>query len=295
MKNPTPEVLFSKLDNAWTLRGRVASAYGIPQLGNMFTRSDGTLGNNTDLRPQTNLGYDLGVDWTPVKGMKLSVTGFYEFFTDELVTQATTVVGRTFTFNAPASEHRGIEAALDWRFMDGWRFTTAYTYNDQFYTEYMEQLGSGATFSRFDRAGNKIPGVSPNELIARLGYDFGWGALKGWGAFAEYQWKDAFFMDNGNLLRAPGYDLVNLNVHYNGDAAQMRALGLHTLGVQGLQWFAEVKNVTDKVYIASANNITNTLASAGVQTSGLTLANTATGAIYAGAPLTMFTGLKVRF
>lgn len=287
--------LLWKVDPAWTLRARVATAFGIPQLSNMFTKSDGSLGNNTDLQPQTNLGYDIGADWTPIKGLKLSLTGFYEFFTDELVTQATAVQGRTFTFNAPASEHRGVEAALDWRFLDGWRLTAAYTYNDQFYTEYTEQLGAGATFSSFNRAGNKIPGVSPNELLARIGYDQGWGPLKGWGAFAEYQWKDAFFMDNGNLLRAPAYDLVNLNVHYNGDAAQMRALGLHSLGIQGLQWFAEVKNVTDKVYVASANNITNSLASAGVQSSGFSLANTATGSIYAGAPQSFFTGLKVKF
>lgn len=287
--------LLWKVDPAWTLRARVATAYGIPQLSNMFTKADGSLGNNTDLQPQTNLGYDIGADWTPIKGLKLSLTGFYEFFTDELVTQATAVQGRTFTFNAPASEHRGVEAALDWRFLDGWRLTAAYTYNDQFYTEYTEQLGAGATFSSFNRAGNKIPGVSPNELLARIGYDQGWGPLKGWGAFAEYQWKDAFFMDNGNLLRAPGYDLVNLNVHYNGDEAQMRALGLHSLGIRGLQWFAEVKNVTDKVYVASANNITNSLASAGVQSSGSSLANTATGSIYAGAPQSFFTGLKVKF
>lgn len=282
--------LLWKVDPAWTLRARVATAYGIPQLSNMFTRSDGSLGNNTDLQPQTNLGYDIGADWTPMKGLKLSLTGFYEFFTDELVTQATAVQGRTFTFNAPASEHRGVEAALDWRFLDGWRLTAAYTYNDQFYTEYTEQLGAGATFSSFNRAGNKIPGVSPNELLARIGYDQGWGPLKGWGAFAEYQWKDAFFMDNGNLLRAPGYDLVNLNVHYTADASQLRPLG-----IQGLQWFAEVKNVTDKVYVASANNITNSLASAGVQNSGFSLANTATGSIYAGAPQSFFTGLKVKF
>ena len=55
----------------------------------------------------------------------------------------------------------------------GWRFTAAYTYLDQFYTEYVEQITnttSGTVFS-FNRAGNKIPGISPNELTARLGYD----------------------------------------------------------------------------------------------------------------------------
>ena len=44
-----------------------------------------------------------------------------------------------------------------------------------------------------------------------------WGPLAGLGAFVEVQWKDSFYMDNANLLKAPGYELVNLNVHYNTD------------------------------------------------------------------------------
>ena len=44
-----------------------------------------------------------------------------------------------------------------------------------------------------------------------------WGPLAGLGAFVEVQWKDSFYMDNANLLKAPGYELVNLNVHYKTD------------------------------------------------------------------------------
>ena len=76
----------------------------------------------------------------------------------------------SFTFNAPRSEHRGVELAADWKFYPGWRFMAAYTYLDEVYTEYTENIVNGATFS-FNRAGNKIPGISPNELTARLGYD----------------------------------------------------------------------------------------------------------------------------
>jgi iron complex outermembrane receptor protein len=276
-----------KLDRAWSLRGRVATAYGIPQVSNMFTLSSGAAGDNTALKPQRNLGYDAGIDWTPFAGVTVGVTGFYEFFTDELVTQSSPTPNRSFTFNAPASEHRGVEAAIDWRFGGGWRLTGAYTYNDQFYTDYSEQLGSGATFSSFDRAGQKIPGVSPNELLARAGYDVADGALKGWGAYAEYQWKDSFYVDNGNKLEAPGYGLVNLNIHYKGE---------HVLpDVEGVTFFAEVRNVFDKVYVASANNITNSLAAKGVENSGSVLAGTASGSIYVGAPRTFVSGIKVKF
>ena len=38
------------------------------------------------------------------------------------------------------SEHRGVELAADWKFYPGWRFTAAYTYLDQFYTEYTEDI-----------------------------------------------------------------------------------------------------------------------------------------------------------
>ena len=74
-------------------------------------------------------------DWTPNNTLKVSATGFYEFFKDELVSQATNRRTQSrFTFNAPRSEHRGVELAADWKFFPGWRFTAAYTYLDEVYT-----------------------------------------------------------------------------------------------------------------------------------------------------------------
>jgi iron complex outermembrane receptor protein len=171
----------------WQFRARVATGYGTPQLSNLFVTSAGVPGNNTDLQPQTNLGYDLGFDWVPSKLFKLSVTGFYEFFHNELVTQSPGAGLQTFTFNAPGSEHRGVEVAADWRPFPGWRGTLVYSYDDQFYTNYFERLSAGSRTALFDRIGNKIPGVSPNELLARIGYDLTTGAFKGTGTYVEYQ------------------------------------------------------------------------------------------------------------
>ena len=198
------------------------------------------------------------------------------------MTQATPVnaPNASFTFNATKSEHRGVELAADWKFYPGWRFTAAYTYLDEFYTEYTENIVNGATFS-FNRAGNKIPGVSPHELTARLGYDQMWGPLAGLGAFVEVQWKDSFYMDNANLLKAPGYELVNLNVHYNTD--------LKSDYFKSLSMYAEVRNVFDRTYVASANNIGNSVTAAGLQ--GLS----PTGSIYAGSPRAFVAGIKLAF
>ncbi|MBN8991052.1 MAG: TonB-dependent receptor [Rhizobiales bacterium] len=287
-QNTAPELaLLYKLNAEWLFRARVATGYGTPQVGNLFVISSGQNGNNTQLKTQKNLGYDLGFDWTPNNALKVSATGFYEFFKDELVTQATQVgaPNASFTFNAPRSEHRGVELAADWKFYPGWRLTAAYTYLDEVYTEYTENIVNGATFS-FNRAGNKIPGISPNELTARLGYDHVAGPLAGLGAFVELQWKDSFYMDNANLLKAPGYELVNLNVHYKTDLTSdyFKALSL----------YLEVRNVFDRTYVASANNIGNTVTGAGVQNPASVLANT-TGSIYAGSPRAFVAGMKVAF
>ena len=284
-QNTAPELaLLYKLNPEWLFRARVATGYGTPQIGNLFILSDGTNGNNTQLRTQKNIGYDLGFDWTPNSTLKFSATAFYEFFKDELVSQATQTAGVSYMFNAPRSEHRGVELAADWKFYPGWRFTAAYTYLDQYYTEYTEDIrssGAGGTLFSFNRAGNKIPGISPHELTARLGYEQMWGPLAGLGAFVEVQWKDSFWMDNANLQKAPGYELVNLNVHYKTD--------LMSDYFKSLNIYFEVRNVFDRTYIASANNIGNTVSAAGFQ--GLST----TGSIYAGSPRAFMAGMKLAF
>ena len=287
-QNTAPELaLLYRLNGEWLFHARAATGYGTPQVGNLFVLPTGQNGNNTQLKTQKNLGYDLGFDWMPNSALKVSVTGFYEFFEDELVTQATQVgaPNASYTFNAPRSEHRGVELAADWKFYPGWRFTAAYTYLDEVYTQYTENIVNGAVFS-FDRAGNKIPGISPNELTARLGYDHLSGPLAGLGAFVEVQWKDSFYMDNANFLKAPGYELVNLNLHYTTDLVSdyFKALSL----------YLEVRNVFDRTYVASANNIGNSVTAAGVQNPASVLANT-TGSIYAGSPRAFLAGMKVAF
>ncbi len=274
-------------DETWQWRARVGTGYGTPQIGNLFVTPAGVPGNNTQLEPQQNIGYDLGFDWMPSRAFKLSVTGYYEFFRDELVTQSAGAGLQNFTFNAPASEHRGFEVSADWRFLEGWRATVAYGFTDQYYTDYRERLSAGVQSAVFDRAGNKIPGVAPHEVLARIGYDTPFGPLKGLGAYLEYQWKDDFFMDNGNRLEAPGYELANLNVHYTTRPAMW--------GVETLSAFFEVRNLFDTTYISAANNIANTLnAGTGLENGATVLSNT-TGTIYTGSPRVFYGGLKLKF
>jgi iron complex outermembrane receptor protein len=107
------------------------------------------------------------------------------------VTQATPVnaPNASFTFNAPKSEHRGVELAADWKFYPGWRFTLRIPISTSS-TPSTPRISSMARTFSFNRAGNKIPGVSPNELTARLGYDQCRGAAaRPRARFVEVQWK----------------------------------------------------------------------------------------------------------
>ena len=129
--------------------------------------------------------------------------------------------------------------------------------------------------------------MSPNELTARLGYDELSGPLKGLGGYVELQWLDTFYMDNADLLKAPGYELVNLNLHYKTELASDY---LKTLSV-----FFEVRNLINRTYVASANNIADTVTAAGLQNPASVLATTQTGSIYAGSPRAFIAGMKIAF
>ena len=251
--NIAPEgALVYTLNSDWVVKARIATGYGTPQASNLFVTSNGTSGANTQLKSQTNLGYDLSTTWTPLNTVKLTVDGFYEFFHNELISNSAGPAPLlAYTFNAPRSEHRGVEVAAEWRFYPGWKAKLAYTYDNQIYTQYMEQLSAGTLTSVFNRAGNKIPGVAPNELTARLGYDVPVGPAKGLGAWAEYYLTDAFYADNANLLKVPGYRIVNVNLHYNTD---IQNSWIKKIGV-----YFEVRNVFNAVTLASANNIPDTI------------------------------------
>lgn len=275
----------------WTFHTRVGTAYGTPSSSNLFITPQGQYGNNTQLKSQTSVGIDLGADWHPSSNMTIQATGFYEFYNNELVSQSAGVntVG-SYTFNAPASQHRGIVLGVEWKplptMLPGGRIKLSYTYDNQVYTNYTEVLSNSTVSRSFSRKGNYIPGVIPNFLNARFLYDQPDGVLEGLGGYAEVTWRDSYWLDNANRLKAPGYALLNLEVHYNPPTRLGWAHRLH--------WYFEVQNVANQTYIAGATNISDSLQSNGQQATARMLMNS-TGSIYAGSPRAYFGGVRIRF
>ena len=286
--NIAPETaLFFAPDEAWEVRGRVSTGYGIPQAGNLFVTPAGVNGNNAKLKTQSNIGFDTGVDWTPTPELKVGVSAFYEFFNNEFVTQSPGAGLLSYTFNAPKSEHRGIEVAAEWRSLEGLATTLSYTYNNQIYSNYVEQLSAGTKTATFDRAGNNIPGVEPHNISARLAYDQPSGPWAGFGGFVEMNFRDRFYIDNANLVQAPDYTLININIHYGRDLSR----GM----IRGFRLFLEAQNLMNRTYVAGANNVSNSIsATTGLQNAA-SVVLTATGSVYAGTQRNVVGGLKLKF
>ncbi|MFC0501452.1 TonB-dependent receptor family protein [Asaia krungthepensis] len=288
---PEASVVFTP-DKAWTWHARLGTAYATPGYSSFFVTPQGNYGNNTQLKSQSSLGVDLGTEWHPSASVNVQATGFYEFYRNELVSQSAGVNTQagSYTFNAPASQHRGVELAATWqalpRTLPGAKLRLSYTYDNQIYTTYTEILSNSTMSRSFSRKGNLIPGVMPHFLNARVLYDQPSGLFEGLGGFAEVTWRSAFFIDNANLLKIPGYGLLNLEVHYDPPARLGWVHRLHS--------YIEVQNVADSVYAAGATTISDTLLANGQQAGASVLA-AKTGSIYAGSPRAFFGGVRVKF
>ncbi|MDJ0449809.1 TonB-dependent receptor [Methylocystis sp. JR02] len=276
----------------WQVRARTSRGFGTPNYLAFFVDQQGNIGPNTGLKPQTNTGVDGGIVWTPNDKLTVSLTGFYEWWTDEILAQRPGAGKLTYQFNAPGSVHRGAEFAADYELREGLKWLVNYTYNNQVFTNYIEQRnsGGGAPYSAntyyLNRAGYKVPNVPAHQLTTRLTYDQPNGDFKGLGAFIEYIYQYSYYIDNGNQLTIPSYGLLNLNAHYKRE--------LSDSFLKEFTAFVQVNNVLNQNWVAGATNLTNTLLY-GFQAPGSYLAQNATGSIYAGAPISVQGGVKVKF
>ena len=268
------------------LHARVGTGYGIPQANSLFVTPAGVFGNNIALKSQKTTGVDIGAEIGLRHSLTAEITGYYEWFRNELVSQSAGVDLLAFTSNVPRSIHRGVEIGLAWRPLLGAKLEASYSYNDHYYTDFTERLTAGTLSRVVDREGNAIPGVIPTFVNAQIGYDQPRGALAGLGGFVELTYRDRYFIDNANLLAVPAYTLFNANLHY--DPPPGAGWWSH------ISLFASVQNLFDRTYVGSASVIANSLATSGAENPAAVLTNT-TGSIYAGAPRTVYAGLKTRF
>ena len=126
------------------------------------------------------------------------------------------------TFSAGETTHQGIEAAVDWRFAEGWRLRQTYAWSD-FRFEGDVQYGD-----------NRLPIVPEHFYRAELRYDH----PSGWFVAPSLEWSAGeLWVDYENTTRSPEYAIFNLNAGV--DLSERVAL------------FAEVRNIEDEAYISN--------------------------------------------
>lgn len=130
------------------------------------------------------------------------------------------------TFNAEETYHRGIEAAVDWRFAPAWRLRQTYTWSDFAFRD-DPQYGD-----------NRLP-VAPEHLYrAELRYE----AAQGWFVAPSVEWTpQGAFVDFANTTRAPAYAVAHINAGWTFRP--------------GVSVFVDLRNVTDEAYVSNVQPV----------------------------------------
>ena len=281
ISNVAPEIgLLWKPSIEWQYRARVGTGFGIPQFGNLFVTPEGVPGNNTELKTQKNIGYDLGVDWTPLPKVMLSLTGFYEFFENEFVSQSAGPGLMNYTYNVPRSEHRGIEVAADIAITKGLPLYRGLSLRR---SVLYEIRGAPVRKHRALQPGRQQdPGrdAERTDHAARLRSAF---------------WTSSRAPERSSSTRCRTVSSWRTLICWSRLATTSStstcttAPTLAEVPLRSLMAYAEIRNVFDETYISSANNITDRIGS-----TPTTLA-AVSGSIYSGAPRSYFAGFKMRF
>ena len=252
--NVAPEVSLEFHPNAhdryWT---RVSTGYGTPSFGNLTTNASGLPGANNDLEDERNINLELGGQVRLHPRFNFQLVGFWNFFKDELISQA--VLGGTgnFTTNADSSEYRGIEVAAEWMPLDGLTLSAAYTYVNAEFTDFTDTILVGGVGTNVNRDDNKVPAVEPHVLNFRTAYDH----LSGLGGWVEVSWIDDYYVNNANTLKAQAATVVNVNLHYAED--------VEWGWVRLFKAYVQVDNLFDQTYMGSGAIVSDSTADASKQ------------------------------
>ncbi len=202
--SPTLGLTFAAAD-AVSLYANVATAFETPTTTELANRPDGAGGFNPELDPQRTVSYEAGA-----RG-RLGARGAWELAAytaavrDALVPfEVEGAPGRQFFRNAGSARHRGVEAGASLSPLAGVTARLAYAFIDARFRDY---AAAGAVLD-----GNRVPGIAPHSLDARLGWEGAAGAF----ADVEVRHASAIPVDDANRFRSPAYTVADLRAGWQG-------------------------------------------------------------------------------
>jgi len=207
---------------------------------------DTVTGLNPLLEPIRSTTYEVGAKQMRalaggglLHGVAYDVAMYWTNVTNEIVPYR----GGRFYFTAGRVRRRGVEAGLQLQGAGGLSLSSALTFSDNRYREYMVDSVHYGRPGRFaDYAGNRVVGVP----------DFFASGTATWAP----RFQDAlelglgvktvqrYFVDDANQVVVPAYTLL--------DATLATTRALHLSGDVGVRGFVRVENLANRRYIASA-------------------------------------------
>jgi outer membrane cobalamin receptor len=110
-----------------TLRASGGYGYRVPSFNELFFFP---FFGNPDLRPERSWSADLGLDWIPLRGLTLSVTGYYNRYDDLIEVIFAPAIGFFQSVNIARARVQGIELEGSYAWGGGVTSGMDYTYTD---------------------------------------------------------------------------------------------------------------------------------------------------------------------
>ena len=186
-----------------------------------------TGGFNQQLNPERAVSWEAGTHGSLAGWLRYDVAAYTMEVRDEIISFRLPQVDRDFYRNAGRSRHRGLEVGLQAAVTDFLELDGAYTLSR---FTFIDDVVGGVQY-----AGNRLPGVPPEELTGRATLRTG-----DLDTEAEVQHVARYFVDDANTSSNPAYTVANLRFMARRDFARL-----------GVAPFFAVENLFDKRYNSS--------------------------------------------
>ncbi len=181
---------------------------------------------NQDIQPEKGWNWEIGLRGDRfMQRLSFEFTLYRMWITDLLVARRT-AEDQYIGVNAGKTRHNGFEAYLAYQFSPAFRLFTTYTRANYRFDEFMD--------GEDDFSGNKLTGQPPHTLNAGLDYR----PERGFYGHLNFQFVDAYPLNDANTLTNDAYKVFNLKVGYQ------RPIGKHWQ----LDLFAGINNFLDEKY-----------------------------------------------
>ena len=206
--SPHVGALYHVRDNV-SVWGSLSWGFRAPTLNELYRSfSVGTVQTlaNNNLGPERLFGGEAGVNVAPIRNMTWRATWFLDNYKDPVSNVTLSVVGANITRqrqNLGKARVAGVQSDIEYRFKSRWRFSAGYLYDLARVKEYVPQNPADPSL-----IGRFLANVPRNRGSVHLSYSNPKFVTVAVGALFVGRQYD----DDQNLLRLPGYGVMDLNI-----------------------------------------------------------------------------------